>query len=188
MPTRMLRTARPLAAALALGALITMGAACSSSSGKSASPSSSGGSAATPTSSAVGSSTSPATAAKSSGGDPNPCTIVTAAEVQAITGTAASPTGPTQQNRGSVCTWHPGNGTSLLVQVFHGKEFYAPSIQAPKATKLTGIGDDAYLDAFGTTRVGVGFLKGDVAVFLDGLSITSADAVVAAARDAASKV
>jgi hypothetical protein len=184
MPTRMPRTTRPLAATLALAALITTGAACSSS-GASSAPKSGARSTSTSISSAVGGQTTPATAAQtSSGGDPNPCTLVTAAEVQAIIGTTASPSGPTDQNRGSVCTWHPGNGSSLLVKVFHGKEFYAPSIQAPKATKLTGIGDDAY----GSTRVGVGFLKGDVAVFIDGLSITSANAVVTAARDAASKV
>jgi hypothetical protein len=188
MPARLPRIARPLAATLALAALITTGAACSSSS-KSSSPTSGSGSGSGPTvSSVVGGQTTPATAAKTGGNGPNPCAIVTAAEVQAITGSAASPTGPTEENRGSVCKWHPGNGSSVLVMVFHGKEFYAPSMQAPKATKLTGIGDDAYLDAFGTTRADVGFLKGDTAVFIDGLSVTSPNAVVAAARDAASKV
>ena len=100
---------------------------------------------------------------------PNPCEIVTAAEVQTILGAAATPKGPEEKNRGSVCTWDQGNGGSVLVQVFHGKEFYSPEMQAPKATKLAGVGDEAYLDAFGSTRVAVGFLKGDTAVFIDGM-------------------
>jgi hypothetical protein len=181
MPITSLRPARPFAAAVAVAALITTGAACSSSSHAASKPPRSTNDHATQT-------TQPADTAKSTGATPNPCTIVTAAEVQAITGTAATPTGPTNENRGTVCHWRPGNGSSLLVQVYHGKQFYDPSMQAPKATKLAGIGDDAYLDAFGTTRAEVGFVKGDVAVFIDGLQITSSDAVLAAARDAAGKV
>ncbi|HEY5012214.1 MAG TPA: DUF3558 family protein [Acidimicrobiia bacterium] len=176
--------ARPFATTLALATLITSGAACSSS-GKSSARTTGSTAAQAGQTGTAGSTT---TGAPSSGNGPNPCTLVTAAEVQAILGANASPTGPTEENRGSVCKWHPGNGSSMLVQVFHGKEFYDPSIQAPKATKLTGVGDTAYLDAFGTTRAGVGFLKGDVAVFIDGFQITSSQAVVAAARDAASKV
>jgi hypothetical protein len=179
-----INSVRRAAAALALAALITTGAACSSSSGKSAAKASGSTRAAAD---ATRSSTAPAAAAQSTGSEPNPCTIVTAAEVQAILGTAASPTGPTDENRGTQCKWD-GNSSSLLVLVYHGKEFYSPEMQAPKAKKLTGIGDDAYLDAFGTTRAGVGFLKGDIAVFIDGLQVTSPDAVVAAATDAASKV
>lgn len=53
---------------------------------------------------------------------------------------------------------------------------------------VTGIGDDAYFDDFGTTRAGVGFLKGDIVVFVDGVDIASSAAVLGAARDAASKV
>jgi Protein of unknown function (DUF3558) len=185
MQINSVRRARPAAAALALAALITTGAACSSSSGTSAAKPSGSTRAA---SGATRASTAPAAdTAQGTDGGPNPCTIVTAAEVQAILGAAASPSGPTDENRGTACKWH-GNSSSLLVLVYHGKEFYSPEMQAPKATKLTGIGDDAYLDAFGTTRAGVGFLKGDIAVFLDGLQVTSPDAVVAAATDAASKV
>lgn len=180
MPITTLRpAARPFAAAAAVAALITTGTACSSSS-----PAATDATTQTTQPNQPGQPTQPA---KSSDDTPNPCTIVTAAEVQAITGTAATPAGPTNENRGSVCHWRPGNGAAVLVQVFRGKEFYDPSIQAPTAKKITGIGDDADVDAFGTTRVGVGFLKGDVAVFIDGLQITSSDAVVAAARDAASK-
>ena len=48
---------------------------------------------------------------------------------------------------------------------------------------------DAYLDDFGTTRVAVGFLKGDTAVFIDGFqSPGGGDAVVAAAKTAAANV
>lgn len=189
MSPRNLHFVRPLATTLALAALVTVGAACSSSSTSSSQPA--GGTSSPQSTGPTGPITSAApttTGASGSGNGPNPCTLVTAAEVQAILGTAASPTGPTDENRGSVCKWHPGNGSSVLVQVFHGKAFYDPSVQAPTATKLTAVGDTAYLDAFGTTRAAVGFLKGDVAVFIDGFQITSAQAVVAAARDAASKV
>jgi hypothetical protein len=86
---------------------------------------------------------------------PNPCTIVSAADVQAVLGTTATPSGPKRENRGHQCTWHPGNGSSVLVQVYQGKEFYDPALQAPSAKKLSGIGDDAYLDDFGTTRTAV---------------------------------
>jgi hypothetical protein len=188
MPITSLRPVRPFAAAVAVAALITTGAACSSSSNAASKATTSNPQATSPSADRGTQTTQPAQAAKTSGDTPNPCTIVTAAEVQAITGTAATPTGPTNENRGTVCHWRPGNGSSVLVQVFHGKAFYDPSMQAPSAKKLTGIGDDAYLDDFAPMRAGVGFLKGDVAVFIDGLQITSSDAVVAAARDAASKV
>jgi hypothetical protein len=179
-----------IATALTLAALVTTGAACSSSNSKTSSkPSDS-----TAAKSEDTGSTTPQTDAQNVGSasdsdSPNPCEIVTAAEVRTILGAAATPKGPENKNRGSVCTWNEGNGGSVLVQVFHGKEFYSPEMQAPKATKLAGVGDEAYLDAFGSTRVSVGFLKGDTAVFVDGMfGVTSSDAVVAAAKDAASKV
>jgi len=174
---------RTLSTALLLAALAAGAAACGSSSSNAAKPASG----ATPTSARSQVSGTGPVSAPSSGG-PNPCTIVSAADVQAIAGAAATPSGPKHENRGDVCTWHPGNGTSVLVQVFQGKQFYDPSMQAPHAKKLSGIGDDAYLDAFGTTRAAVGFLKGDTAVFIDGFDVTSPDAVVSAAKDAAAKV
>jgi hypothetical protein len=182
MPAPRLITSTLLIAVLGIGA-----AACSSSGSKAA-----GEKTGTPTStgtqvSGTGVVNAPSTGTGGSDG-PDPCTIVTAAEVQAILGTSATPTGPTSENRGHQCTWHPGNGSSVLVQVFRGKEFYDPSVQAPTAKKLAGIGDDAYFDDFGTTRAAVGFLKGDTAVFIDGFDIMSSSAVVAAARDAVTKV
>lgn len=173
---------RPFVSALVLAALASGAAACSSSS-STASKADTGS--ATSTTSRV-SGTGAVSVTDSAG--PNPCTIVTAAEVQAILGAAATASGPKSENRGHTCTWHPGKGSSVLVRVFQGKQFYDPSMQAPKAKKLTGIGDDAYLDDFGTTRGAVGSLKGDTAVFIDGFEITGPDAVVAAAKDAATKV
>ena len=181
MPARI--RIRSVSTALLLAALAAGAAACGSSSSNAAKS----GSGATPTSERSQVSGAGPVSASSDDG-PNPCTIVSAADVQAIAGAAVKPSGPEHKNRGDICTWNPGNGTSVLVQVFHGKEFYDPSMQAPKAKKLSGIGDDAYLDDFGTTRTAVGFLKGDTAVFIDGFEIKSSDAVVTAAKDAAAKI
>lgn len=180
MPARLL-TSTLLIAALGVGA-----AACSSSDSLGAAADKAGTPTST-TSQVAGTGVVNAPSGRSDDG-PNPCTIVSAADVQAILGTAAKPTGPTSENRGHQCTWHPGNGSSVLVQVFQGKEFYDPSMEAPKAKKLSGLGDDAYLDDFGKTRTAVGFLKGDTAVFIDGFQITGSAAVVAAARDAVNNV
>lgn len=173
---------RPLACALTIAALGAGAAACSSSS------SSSSKSGASTSSTSAGSQVSGAGPVSAPSGGPNPCTIVSAADVTAITGSSATPSGPKSVNRGVNCTWHPANGGSLLVQVYQGKQFYDPSMQAPNAKKLSGIGDDAYLADFAPTRAEVGFLKGDTAVFIQGLSVTSSDAVVTAAKDAAANV
>jgi hypothetical protein len=179
------RAVRPFVAGVAALLLVATGAACSARASADSK---------TPQSIAAGSPTTTGTRVAGTGlvsapaRSPNPCTLVTAAEVKAILGVAAGTTGPTNENRGSDCKWSPGTGGSVLVQVFKGKEFYDPAVQAPQAKKLAGVGDTAYLDASGTTRVDVGFLKGDVAVFVDGFQVASSDAVVAAAKDAASKI
>jgi Protein of unknown function (DUF3558) len=118
----------------------------------------------------------------------NPCTLVTPAEVQAIVGTVPKPVGPTSANRGTSCKWDTGKGSFVLVQVYQGKEFYSPTAQASSPKNLAGIGDQAFEEASGTTTVNVGFLKGTTAVFISGFYVKSADAVVQAAKDAASKV
>jgi hypothetical protein len=168
---------------LALTLLVTTGAACSSSSKSAGAPATGIGA---PTTTGARVAGTGEVAAPSSG--TNPCTLVSGDEVKAILGTTVAASGPTNANRGADCKWNLNTGASLLVQVYSGKTFYDPAVQAPQATKLTGIGDDAYLDASGTTRVDVGFLKGSTAVFIDGFQVASADAVTAAAKDAASKV
>jgi hypothetical protein len=184
MPARRLLTSTLLIATLGVGV-----AACSSSGSNGAASDRSDPSGAPTTTGAQVAGTGVVNAPSGGSDDgANPCEIVSAADVQAILGTTAKPSGPTSQNRGHQCTWDPGNGASVLVQVFQGKEFYDPSMQAPSAKKLSGIGDAAYLDDFGTTRSAVGFLKGDIAVFIDGFQITGSAAVVAAARDAVSNV
>jgi Protein of unknown function (DUF3558) len=176
-----------LTSALLIATLAAGAAACSSSGSKGAAKSGSDSPKSTGSQvSGTGVVNAPSGGSDSDG--PNPCTIVSAADITAITGAAATPAGPKRENRGRQCTWHPGNGASVLVQVYQGKQFYDPSMQAPSAKKLTGLGDDAYLDDFGTTRTAVGFLKGDTAVFIDGFAIKSSDAVVAAARDAVKNV
>src|SRR4051812_36834090 len=110
MPARI--SIRPVTTALLLAALAAGAAACGSSSSHAA-KSASGG---TPTSERSHvSGTGPVSASSDDG--PNPCTIVSAADVDAILGTNASPSGPKSENRGHQCTWHPGNGASVLVQV-----------------------------------------------------------------------
>jgi hypothetical protein len=177
---------RLFASALALAMLITAGAACSSSSKSAGGPASGSTGIGAPTTTGAKVAGTGEVSAPSRG--TNPCTLVSDDEVKAILGTTATASGPTNANRGANCKWNLGTGASLLVQVYTGKTFYDPAVQAPKATKLAGIGDDAYLDASGTTRVDVGFLKGNTAVFIDGFQVASADALTAAAKDAASKL
>jgi hypothetical protein len=172
-----------VAACLLVALLAT---ACGSSAKKSSGPNAS----TTSTSAPSGSSSTPtnAPAKSSSSGGANPCTLVTSADVQAIIGSVPAPTGPRSENRGVDCKWDAGNGSFVTVQVFHGKEFFAPASQANSPKNLAGVGDQAFEDASGTTSVNVGFLKGSTAVFIFGFNVKSADAVVAAAKDAASKV
>jgi len=108
--------------------------------------------------------------------------------VAAVIGSTPKPVGPTTANRGSNCKWDDGKGSFVLVQVYQGKQFYAPTAQANSPKNLAGLGDHAFEDASGTTSVNVGFLKGSTAVFISGFYVKSADAVVQAAKDAASKL
>jgi hypothetical protein len=108
--------------------------------------------------------------------------------VAAIIGSTPKPVGPTTANRGTNCKWNTSSGSFVLVQVFQGKEFYSPAAQSNSPKSLAGVGDQAFEDASGTTSVNVGFLKGSTAVFISGFYVKSADAVVQAAKDAASKV
>ncbi len=60
------------------------------------------------------------------------------------------------------CKWTAGT-SFLSVSVYKGKEFYAPSQQAPGATKLTGVGDDAFV-----SQALAGAIKGDIVVVIGG--------------------
>jgi hypothetical protein len=176
---------RQVVAATALVIVALVATSCSSSSKPAAG--SSGGT----TTQAPKSTSTPAKTAKAGGASSkgtNPCTLITPAEVQAIVGTVPKPVGPTSANRGTSCKWDTGKGSFVLVQVYQGKEFYAPSAQSNSPKNLAGVGDQAFEDASGTTTVNVGFLKGSTAVFISGFYVESADAVVQAAKDAASKV
>jgi hypothetical protein len=108
--------------------------------------------------------------------------------VTAIIGSAPKPVGPTTANRGTNCKWDDGKGSFVLVQVYQGKGFYSPSAQANSPQNLAGVGDQAFEEVSGTTSVNVGFLKGSTAVFISGFYVKSADALVQAAKHAASKV
>jgi hypothetical protein len=132
-----------------------------------------GGGNETPSASDIASSASSAAAAaakKIPGGTagPDPCTLLTDAEVSQWLGGAASHGPATSQFRGKDCKWTV-DGNFLSVQVYVGKEFYAPKEQAPDGTSVSGIGDSAF-----TSQALAGAIKGDTVVIIGGMGAANA--------------
>jgi hypothetical protein len=181
MSSRMPLAARSLVTVALLGVVAFGATACSSSSSKDAAGNGAGGSTAQTTATTVKS-----VPASSKG--PNPCELITAAQAQQILGKPATAQGPKSEFRGTDCHWSASGGGSVLVQVYQGKEFYDPSLQGNKPQKLAGVGDDAFVDDFGTTRTTVGFIKGDTVVFINGVDIASSATLVSVAKGVAANV
>lgn len=132
-----------------------------------------GGGSKTPSASDIVHSASSAAAAaakKIPGGTagPDPCTLVTDAEVSQWLGGTATHGPATSQFRGKDCKWTAGN-SFLLVQVYVGKEFYSPKEQAPDGTSVSGIGDSAF-----TSQALAGAIKGDTVVIVGGMGAANA--------------
>jgi hypothetical protein len=123
-----------------------------------------------------------------SGNTPDPCSLITDAEATAILGGTVTRGSATSAFRGHDCKWtNAATAGNVLVQVYKGRAFYNPSVHG-KTSDLSGVGDEAFVTASGTTTVTVGIRKGDTVVFITGFYVKSADAVTAAAKDAASKM
>jgi len=131
-----------------------------------------GGKSADAVSNAVSSASSAAAAAASKipGGTagPDPCTLVTDAEVSQWLGATATHGPATSQFRGKDCKWTAGD-SFLLLQVYVGKGFYSPKDQAPDGQSVSGIGDSAFVSqALG------GAIKGDTVVIVGGMGSANA--------------
>lgn len=82
----------------------------------------------------------------SSGKAPDPCKLVSAADVSTALGVRATQAGgAVDQARGRTCTFaftgRSGVENQLIVSAWHGKEFFAPTEQG--LAKVAGIGDEA---------------------------------------------
>jgi hypothetical protein len=129
--------------------------------------------------------TSPTTVA--AGGSPACDSLLSLAEVEALFGEPAE--FDTEGSSGSTCTWvtieDPDDLEDLavqllVVQVYRGAAYYAPDMVYPDAERISGIGQDAYVNVEGS--VSTGALDGDWAIFVDYTVILS-DAPASAKKD-----
>jgi hypothetical protein len=89
-----------------------------------------------------GSSPAPAVSGTPSGAAPSdPCTLVAAAELQALLGAAPAPVGPSEQFQGRTCNWNAPSGESVSLTVWQGRQFFSDD---PSAVAVSGLGDAAH--------------------------------------------
>jgi hypothetical protein len=67
-------------------------------------------------------------------------------------------------NRGVTCKWSAA-GSFVSVSVYHGREFFSPSQQAPDGKSVSGIGDEAFV-----SQALAGARKGDLVIIVGGYS------------------
>ena len=72
----------------------------------------------------------------------DPCSLVAAAELVDLLGTAPAPVGPTEQFRGQTCDWNAPSGASVSLTVWPGRGFF---LEDPSAVAVGGLGDAAHL-------------------------------------------
>ncbi len=92
----------------------------------------------------------------------DPCTLLHDDEATALLHGAPTRSGPVERNRGTSCTWTTSSGNLISVQVYTGSAFYAPDMQGPDGRRLSGVGDDAFVDK----GIG-GAITGETVVFVD---------------------
>jgi hypothetical protein len=93
---------------------------------------------------------------------PGPCSLLTDAQAGQILGGTATHGPAVSQFRGVTCTWR-ASASFVSVSVYHGREFFAPSQQAPDGKAVTGIGDEAFV-----SEALAGARKGDLVVVVGG--------------------
>jgi hypothetical protein len=81
---------------------------------------------------------------------PNPCSLLSKAEMQALTGNADAmsfPNQPDKMGAGAVCTIHGGGKNNLGFEfILYVRTRSVPLTTPPKAEPLTGIGEGAYIE------------------------------------------
>jgi hypothetical protein len=112
----------------------------------------------------------------------DPCTLLHDDEATALLRGAPTRSGPVAENRGTSCTWTTASGNLISVQVYTGRAFYAPDVQGPDARRLTGVGDDAFVDK----GLG-GAIAGQTVVFVDAVGPGMQGGIETALRTAISR-
>jgi hypothetical protein len=112
----------------------------------------------------------------------DPCTLLHDDEATALLHGAPTRSGPVARSRGVSCTWTAASGNLISVQVYSGRAFYAPDVQGPDARRLTGVGDDAFVDK----GLG-GAITGETVVFVDAVGPGMQGGIETALRAAMSR-
>jgi hypothetical protein len=120
-----------------------------------------------PTSSTPG--TTAASTAKQTSGVPNPCTLVTAAEVTTAFGVSlvAGPEKAAIGGHGQTCDFGTG-ATRLLIQVYPSPAFYVPKQQMASPQPVSGPWDKGSQDSVTSS---IDYVKNNMTVFLSVISL-----------------
>jgi len=139
-----------------------------------------------------------AVAPAASAGLPNPCTLLTNAQVAKVLGSKVVEATPTGNGRYGMCTWKGANMArpdampaqrSLIVQVSTTTEaaFKKVAEQTPGAVRIAGIGETAY-STHGALKSVNAFRHGYALMVVAGLTVDPLATAKAAAKLAVAKL